>query len=180
MKRTLVKILWILVCLTPILFWFFIYQASISEYDDNWAFFFISFFVSIITAIELLILRKEDNVKYKNRKILRVYTNIFGTPIAIIFIWFYIDFIQMNFKWSSVHVNEGKSYSDHKSRNIFKAENLIVLNDLSNEPDSISSVIKRSGEIEKLFKHVNGRLIEISVSEIDYLTDKQKKALLEY
>ncbi|WP_303917906.1 hypothetical protein [Draconibacterium sediminis] len=180
MKRILLRILWILVCLSPILFWYLIYKASQSEYDDNWAFFFIAVFVSIGTVISLLTLRKLDKQNYRNRKVIRLYSNILGTPIAILFIWIYIDFIQMNYKWSSVHVNEGKSYSDHKSRNIFKADNLIVLDDLTDSPDSISSVIKRNGEIEKLFKHENGRLIEISVSEIDYLTEKQKKALLEY
>ena len=119
MKRKLLRILWILVCLTPILFWYLIYKASQSEYDDNWAFFFIAVFVSIGTVISLLTLRKLDKQNYRNRKVIRLFSNILGTPIAIFFIWIYIDFIQMNYKWSSVFVNEGR-YANFYEKKILK------------------------------------------------------------
>ncbi len=88
--------------------------------------------------------------------------------------------IPMQWKWSSSYIHDGKSYSDIKKRNYFKAENYLVLDDLTTNADTIMTVVTRNGEIEKIVRLKNGQKIELNNSFLDSLTEKQRENLTEY
>jgi hypothetical protein len=88
--------------------------------------------------------------------------------------------IPMQWKWSSSHVKDGKSYSDIKKRNYFKAENYLILDNLTADADTILVVVTRSGEIEKIERFESGQRIELNNSILDGLTEKQREKLTEY
>ena len=86
----------------------------------------------------------------------------------------------MQWKWSSSHVKDGKSYSDIKKRNYFKAENYLIIDDLTTNPDTIMTTVTRNGEIESIVRLKDGQKIEVDKSILDELTEKQKKNLIDY
>ena len=67
-----------------------------------------------------------------------------------------------------------------KKRNYFKAENYLILNDLTPDSDTIKTVVSRNGEIEKIVKLENGQEDELNNSILDSLTEKQRENLTEY
>lgn len=78
------------------------------------------------------------------------------------------------------YANESISYSYEKKRNFFIAKNILVIDNLLGSVDSLSSEIKRNGTIRKLYRHENGKLIEISPTDIKLTDERQKIALFEY
>jgi hypothetical protein len=180
MRQTLDKISWLILCLTPILFWWEIYRASTTEYDENWAHFFLAVFVSFLTVGILVFNRKSLQFKNKFILVIKLTSLLLASPITVGLIILYQMTIPMQWKWSSSHVKDGKSYSDIKKRNYFKAENYLILDDLTTEADTILVVVTRSGEIEKIERFEGGQRIELNNSILDDLTEKQRDKLTEY
>ncbi len=116
----------------------------------------------------------------KKRIIQLNYILIVSTSITVVFIGIYGAFFQMSYGSSGSYGNNSVSYSFKKQRNFFKAHNILIIDNLSGRVDSLSSVIKKDGTIKKLYRHVNGKLIEISPIDIKFTYEKQKKALFEY
>ena len=180
MRRTLDKISWLLLCLTPILFWWEIYRASTTEYDENWAHFFLAVFVSVLTVGLLVFNRNSLQFKVRFRQVIKLTSFLLASPLTVGLIILYQMTIPMQWKWSSSHVKDGKSYSDIKKRNYFKAENYLIIDDLTTNPDTIMTTVTRNGEIESIVRLKDGQKIEVDKSILDELTEKQKKNLIDY
>lgn len=180
MRRILEKIAWTILCLTPFIFWWEIYRASTTEYDENWAHFFLAVFISFSTVGILVFIRKSLLFTIKFRKIVKLTSLLLSSPLTVGLIILYQMTIPMQWKWSGSHVNDGKSYSDIKKRNYFKAENYLILDDLTEHADTIMTVVTRDGEIEKVMRLKDGQEIELDTSILNDLTEKQRKNLTEY
>lgn len=180
MKQTFSKIAWIILYLTPILFWLEIYWSWTTEYDENWAHFFRATFISLL-AVGLLFLTRIKDKKIINFQIItKIIIFLFSSPLTIFAIVIYSMIFSFQWKWSGSHVENGKSYSDIKKRNYFKAENYLILDNLTTNADTIKTVVSRDGEIEKIVRLKGGQEIELSNSFLNSLTDKQRKNLSEY
>ncbi len=173
------KILWLIISIIPILFWYFVYKASITEYEENVIYFFLAVIISITTTICLILLRLFDTENFRKRKIIRIYSNLLGTPITVIALILYIENIQMSWKWNQHSSTEEHSYNITKRQNIFKSEYELILDKFSTNPDTIISNVKRNGDIE-IYKKINGKLSEISDEEIEKIKQKEYKKILEY
>ena len=180
MRQTLDKISWLILCLTPILFWWEIYRASTTEYDENWAHFFLAVFVSLLTVGLLIFNRNSLQFRARLRQVIKLTSLLLASPITVGLLILYQMTIPMQWKWSGSHVNDGKSYSDIKKRNYFKAENYLILDDLTTNADTIKTVVTRNGEIERIVRLEGGQEIELKESILDELTEKQKQNLIEY
>ncbi|WNH08689.1 hypothetical protein [Thalassobellus suaedae] len=108
------------------------------------------------------------------------YILAFLTISAIVIYVIYGAFFRMNYGSMGSYGNESISYSFEKKRNFFRAKNILVVDNLLGRVDSLSSVIKRNGTIEKLYRQENGELIEIHLTDIKLTDKRQKTALLEY
>ncbi|AXP81160.1 hypothetical protein CJ739_2079 [Mariniflexile rhizosphaerae] len=116
----------------------------------------------------------------KNRIIKPKHVLVFLTIGVLVFIGIYETFFRINYGSSYSYANKSLSYSFEKQRNFFKAKNLLVIDNLSGSIDSLSSVIKRDGTIEKIYRHEKGKLIEISPTDIKFTDEMQKKLLFDY
>lgn len=180
MNRTLTKIAWLILPLAPILFWIEIYRAWTTEYDENWAHFFSAIFISFLTIVLLIFTKIEHNAFIRLKIIFKASILLISSPLTVGAIILYLMIFPMQWKWSSSHVNNGKSYSDIKKRNYFKAENYLILDNLTSNPDTIMAVINRNGKIEKLIRLKGGQEIHLNKSILDSLSEKQRKNLTEY
>jgi hypothetical protein len=89
MKRTINKITWVILGLTPVLFWFHIYRASTTEYDENWFHFFVAILISFLT-IGLLVFNRKDFESYKKQKeLIQIFSLVFASPLTVGLIIFY-------------------------------------------------------------------------------------------
>jgi hypothetical protein len=172
------KIAWIILALTPILFWWEIYRATTTEYDENWGHFCLAVFISFLTFGILIFNRKDFETKLK--RIIRIIAILFASPLTVALLVIYQETIPMRWKWTGSHSSDGKTYSDIKKRNYFKAENYLILNDLTPDSDTIKTVVSRNGEIEKIVRLEDGQEIELNNSILDSLTEKQRENLIEY
>jgi hypothetical protein len=162
------------------LIWWEIYRASTTEYDENWAHFFLAVFVSFLTVGLLVFNRNSLQFKARFRQVIKLTSLLLASPLTVGLIVLYQMTIPMQWKWSSSHVKDGKSYSDIKKRNYFKAENYLILDNLTADADTILVVVTRSGEIEKIERFESGQRIELNNSILDGLTEKQREKLTEY
>ena len=180
MMRTFRKVAWLVLCLTPILFWIEFYRASTTQYDENWAHLFAAVFVSFLTVGILIFNRKDFESIPTQKKIVRMIALLFASPLTVGLLVLYQTTIPMQWKWSSSYVNNGKSYSEIKKRNYFKAENYLIFDDLITNSDTTITVVTRNGEIEKIVRLKNGAEIELDRSIFKRLTDQQRENLIKY
>ena len=86
----------------------------------------------------------------------------------------------MGLVYTSAYTKKGEAYEEEKRRNYFKAENLLILKNLGAKPDSIKATVKNNGELEKLVRVKNGKVILITKSDLSILTLKQNEVLFKY
>jgi len=180
MKGVIRKIFWLIIGITPFLFWTEIYRASTTEYDENWAHFFLAVFISFLTVGLLIFVRNDFTTNIKLKRFVKYFSILVASPLTVGLIIVYQMTIPMQWKWSSSHSNNGKSYSDIKKRNYFKAENYLIIDNLSSTPDTIKATVNRKGELKELVKIKNGMENKIELLDLNNLSDNQKENLMEY
>ena len=180
MIRRLKNIAWIIIGLAPIIFWFEIYRAWTTEYDENWGHFFLAVIVSFFTVGLLIFVRQDSSRKSALKRIIKISAIALASPVTVALIVVYHQTIPMRLEWSGGYSDNGKSYSDEKRRNFFKAENILILDNYGEQPDTIKATVKRDGELEKLVRIQNGQEIPIETNKWERLSQKQKQILLEY
>jgi len=72
------------------------------------------------------------------------------------------------------------SYKYEKRRNYFKAENLLIIDNLETNADTIKAIMKRNGEIESLLRIQSGQEIKLNINELEFLSEKQITELTKY
>ena len=129
---------------------------------------------------KLCFIIKETSTEMKKNFINLNYILAFLTISVIVIYVIYGTFFRINYGSMGSYANESISYSYEKKRNFFIAKNILVIDNLLGSVDSLSSEIKRNGTIRKLYRHENGKLIEISPTDIKLTDERQKIALFEY
>src|SRR5690606_23059433 len=133
-------------------FWFFIYKAWTTEYDTNFGFLILAFFISVFTTIGLVYLIRKDFSKNTLKTFIKYFSLLLGTPIALIGLWIYVGIFHMNFISLGYSTKPNKTYQIEKFRNYFKAQNTLVDENLSQNSDTIVGIILRDGTVDQLFR----------------------------
>lgn len=178
MKQILKRIVWLIIAFTPVLFWFEIYKAWTTEYDENWGHFFLSVIISFVTVGLLIAVRNDYLQTDKLKRSVRFFSILLATPLTVGIIILYQMTIPMQWKWSGSYIKDGQSYAYIKRRNYFKAENYLIIDNLSAEPDTIKAIVSRNGE--ELVRLKDGTEIKVQLTDLKKLTDRQLKKLREY
>ena len=180
MNRRLKNISWIVIGLAPFLFWFEMYRAWTTEYDENWGHFFLAIIISFITVGLLIFVRNDASNSSVLKRVIKLIAILLASPVTVGLIVVYLQMVPMRLVWSGGYTDKGKSYSDEKKRNFFKAENILIIDNPGERPDSLKAIVKKNGQLEMLVRINNGREIPISKAELEILTPKQRRILLEY
>jgi len=180
MRQRIHDILWLTIATTTIIFGYYIYKAWTTEYDENVNSLALAILLSVFTLIILIYLVRTDLGKNKLKTFIKYFTLFLGTPIALIYPWVYLTFFQMSFISMGYSTKPNKTYQVEKFRNYFKAQNILVDENLSQNPDTIIGVILRNGIIDQLYRVKRGDTMNLTRTDIEYLTKEQIKALTTY
>lgn len=162
------------------LLWYFLYVSWTTDYDKNVNNLVYSILTSFFNLILIVYLNKKVQLKTRRKRILKYFIILFGTPFVFIFVILYCSTFKMNYVSSYYSTRPKESYKVEKFRNIFKARNTVINENLSNQPDTIICEVKKNGNILKLYRLKYGQKIAFKISELKKLTEKQQKELITY
>ncbi len=185
MRQRTRNILWFLIFANTVLFWYYIYQSYVteyesevvSEYDINIAY-LIAVIISVVTIILLVYLHLKDNFKNKTKSLVKLSVFLFGTPISLLFVWIYFKFFYM-LPISYLTDIKG-TFEMEKSRNYFKAKNMLVIKKLGIDTDTIIGEILENGTVYNLYQIKAGKKNTLKLNEIKFQTEQVKKDFMSY
>lgn len=97
MKQKAQNLLWLALSTTTLLFWFLIYKAGNAEYDLNIAYFFSAVLISILTLLLIIHPGRKGKLNTNTEKVFRIIFLLFGSPLTIIFLAVYMEYIHVGF-----------------------------------------------------------------------------------
>jgi hypothetical protein len=176
--RTLKNIGWIFLLLAPFIIWIFLYCAYYAEYDKNYSYLIEAFLISLLVLLLFFILKRFDKEGYTKFKWRHLFTILFGSPLTFLFIWVFISYISMNFKWMEYNSTTDEKYSLTKYQNLFKSEYVYV--DEERNSDTLTIVVSRNNKIISIKKN-NGKIeVELNVNDLPNKEQISKLGLFRY
>ena len=176
MKQRILNILWFLISVNTFLFWFLIYNTIIAEYGNNFVYLFFAIILSILTLCILIYVALKDNLKTKSKKFIKIFVLVFGTPFSVFFLWIYMSYLHTNHIYSSLN----EKYEMEKSKNYFKAKNVLIDKHTNGNTDTLVAIILKNGSLDRLYKIKNGKSIELTLNEIQYIPKIEKEKFISY
>lgn len=176
--RTLKIIGWTFLLLAPFIIWTLLYRAYYAEYDENYNYLIDAFLISSLVLLLFFVLKRFDKEGYNKLKWRHLFTILFGTPLTFIFVWIFISYISMNFKWMQSHSTIEKNYSLTKYQNFFKSEYVYV--DRERNSDTLTIVVNRNNKIISIKKNNGKAEIELNVNDLPNKEQIIKLGLFRY
>lgn len=67
-----------------------------------------------------------------------------------------------------------------KSKNYFKAKNVLIDKHTNGNTDTLVAIILKNGSLDRLYKIKNGKSIELTLNEIQYIPKIEKEKFISY
>jgi hypothetical protein len=161
-----------------VLFWYFFYKFTTTEYDENANNLAYSILTAFLNMMLLILHSNKVEIISKRDKVIKIIIFVIGTPLTLILIIFYFLTLKMNYVNSSYFNNENKSFEIVKFRNIFYARNTLILNNLSKNSDTLYGEVSKNGKKIIIYKKENSIKIYVDNFEAKKkLSKKQYKEL---
>lgn len=176
MKQYLLKISWFLIFVSTFVFWYFIYESSVSEYDTNFVYLIFAIICSVFTLCVWICTVYKDNSKTKIKRLLKLFVLFFGTPITLFFLWIYFSFFYMKL----ICLTGSYKYEMKKFQNYFKARNELVIKEENFKSDTLVSIILRDNSIDKIYRICNGKAIDLTINDLKFMSNSEKKGFTTY
>jgi hypothetical protein len=149
------KVIWTISSILPLAIWFLLYNAWLGGdlFVETVTFTIASILLSLVTVGALLFLRHADRETFRKAKLMKAFIIVFGTPITFLFVWAYVTFIALSYRWTQDISTKDGSYRLSTYQNFFQSKYIYH----ESNSDTLVVTVSRDNHVQSVKKLKNGQ-----------------------